>query len=217
MVAGNQTTVETRAKYLVDEHIGEVAEVIGEPESWAKAKSRLFVKKEDELAWALSRDPASDMTLVEAHERAATYGYDRHVRESQSTISRRLREMDRLMLTRPIDRLHTYDFNDDESEFIESDRTAILDDPHYESLKKYTPDVLDMYRSVLARFLVDLRALEIFLDYAVVTPQWCRERFPDLHPDVGLRRHKREGFPEDEPTHLPDSEIDRVPESVHQS
>lgn len=154
------------------------------------------IRKENELIWAWYRDPHTDLTQIEARNRAqGPYGtaheYGRF-NVTQSTLSRKLKKLDDSMLTEPILRLkmHLGDQYEDDKDYS----GGLLDIPGFEARAKHNPESLDMLRTSLARFLIDMHAIGAFRTPVHKTPEWAQERFPDKDPNMGL--HERNSNPE---------------------
>lgn len=195
-----QTKNKTRVDYLVEEVFGPTYDMFDEDEFSGidldpKKQAKDAVRKEDELIWAFYHDPESDVTQIEARDRAQSRDYPDRYNLSQSSISRKMSDLDERMLTHPVERL-----NQEESG-IHDAPGGLLDCPQHDGYKRHAPDVLEKYRESLARTLVDAKALEEFTSGQEVTPEWARERFPDLDPDRGRKYCKREGLVDD-PTDL---------------
>lgn len=143
-----------------------------------RAKRR--VRWEDELIWAHYRDPGTDLTQVEARDRAQRVDYPEKYQIVQSSVSRLVGELDDRVITEPIEQLNVKEPGGADHDL------GLLPHPVAEKLgPRFGADVLDELRESLARFLVDRDALESFARSGEVTPAWARERFPDLDPDVG--------------------------------
>lgn len=132
------------------------------------------VKKEDELIWAWSRDPETDLTQIEARDRAQRHEYGRY-NISQSSLSRKLSKLDETMLTGEVIRLKGY-------------QMYTMDG--YDSLLDTAPSLLDRHRETLARLLCDRDALDRFGGGGERTPEWAQDRFPELDPNIGRERVK---------------------------
>ena len=134
------------------------------------------VVKEDEMIWAWSRDPETDLTQIEARDRAQVTDYGRY-NISQSSLSRKLSKMDDTMIHEEILYL-------DGHQIIET--TA-----GYDAKLNDNPVYLDAMRDLLAKFICDRHALEQFDHGGARTPKWAQDRFPDLDPNLGREAVKR--------------------------
>jgi len=142
------------------------------------AKADKNVRKEDERIWAHYRDPKSDVTQLEARGRAQYVDYPKQYQVSQSTVSRRLSSLDYSMLSEPID-------NEMFAEaMLLSDEVDALD--HHD-----TGHTLEVYRRILARFIVDVEAMRrcMMMDFAA--PQWAASRFEEVSATLGARVQER--------------------------
>lgn len=132
------------------------------------------VRKEDERMWAHYRDPRTDLTQLEARDRAQYVDYPKRYQVSQSTVSRRLSALDYDMLSEPIDVVMFGEA------LLLSDEVDALD--HHD-----TEHVLDTYRRVLARFIVDMEALRRCMVRDHPAPEWAAARFEGLSATLGAR------------------------------
>lgn len=164
--------------------------------------AREVVRREDELIWAFHRDPLTDLTQVEARDRAQSTDYPDRYNLSQSTISRKLSQLDDRMLTEPVDKLNM------EERTSEDALAGILGREELEAYKNNgQKDVLEKYRQSLARMLVDMSALSRFMDGESITPEWARRRFADIDPDSGRDYYLKTGMTNGE-VHPPQSEVE---------
>lgn len=205
------TTNKTRKDYQVERFtrihrtVNEEAddEIYPDPEAAAERMAEELLEKEDEMIWAFHRDPRTDLTQMEARDRAQGDEYPERVNLSQSSVSRKLSKLDRDMLVEPIAHLRMEERDHPE------ELAAFMGPMEYDDRKKLGfTDFLDTYRAVLARFLVDVKALQCFAYGEEVTPEWARERFPELDPDLGRRYYLQTGMTKEE-VHPPTEEIER--------
>lgn len=147
---------------------------------WARENAQKIVERENERMWAHYRDPRSDLTQLEARDRAQREDYPDRYQVSQSSVSRKLSELDEAILTEPVLSLRMKERTHEEQLAGVLGRGTVndLQDHFYD-------DLLDAYRESLARLLVDLVALDTFRNGERQTPAWARERYPDLDPDLG--------------------------------
>jgi hypothetical protein len=149
-------------------------------DSELRERAKRRVRREDELIWAHYRDPETDLTQVQARDRAQRVDYPDEYQIVQSSVSRLVGELDDRIVTEPIEQLNVRDPGGADHDLGLLPRRVV------EKLgPRYGADLLDGLRESLARFLVDRDALESFARSGEVTPRWARERFPDLDPDVG--------------------------------
>lgn len=160
-----------------------------------KEQAAEYLQREDELIWAWSRDPRTDLTQIEARDRAQDYDYGRY-NVSQSTVSRKLNSLDERMLTEPVRRLTPVEPTEDGGR-------ALLDIDAYDAYERYCQDLLEVYQATLARFLCDLHALDAFSSGEERTPAWAQERFPGLDPDLGRTFYRRQGWDDEVQLHPP--------------
>jgi hypothetical protein len=203
-MVGKRDSVD-RADYIFDQVYARVADEHGH-ESQLRDSARGVVEKEDERIWAHYRDPRTDLTQVEARDRAQEFtpvDYPPRANISQATVSRKITALDDRMLTEPLALL---DVREREGEhdvpgFLSRSRLDTLDRGRFDTL-------LDHYREALARFLVDLDALDRFDRSAVPTPAWARARFDDVDPAVGREIGLFDDITPDDEIHAPIDELD---------
>jgi len=147
-------------------------------------RAKKMVRREDELIWAHYRDPQTDVTQIEARDRAQSHDYGRW-NISQSSLSRKLKSLDDTMLTEPIINLNMAFRQVD----LPEHDGGLLDIPGFEFRAKNNPQSLDMLRHSLAQFLADQHAIDTFRKSGKRTPKWAQERFPDADPDMGLKEY----------------------------
>jgi len=150
-----------------------------------EAMAESQVAREDELIWAWSRDPDTDLTQIEARDRAQSHGYASKTiapdygryNISQSSLSRKLKKMDDTMLHGGVILLNGKEF---------------YEEPAFVDYKLHdNPEFVDRQRELLARYLCDLHALSQFDNAAEQTPQWAQDRFPDMDPNLGRQAGRR--------------------------
>jgi hypothetical protein len=165
-----------------------------------------MVEREDERIWAHYRDPKTNITQVEARRRAqmsTIWAYPKRANVSQATLSRKIRDMDDRMLTEPLATLKTRERRS------EDDYVGLLGRSTVEAMHRGRFDaILTHYAEALAAFLVDVHALNMFDRSDKVTPQWARERWPDLDPDVGRELDLFAGWVSEDRVHPPKDEVD---------
>lgn len=209
-----RTTNKTRKNYLVEQVFEPLNESLLESDDVTegmlddpKDRAESYLQTEDERIWAYHRDPRVNLTQMEARDRGQSMDYPERYNLSQSSVSRKLSKLDDDMLTEPISLLPMGERETDDPDVV----VGFLAPGTVDSYKKHGFDqLLDEYRAVLARFIVDLEALSEFSDGENVTPQWARDLFGDLDPDLGRRYYKRAGFVSDESLHPPASETEGV-------
>jgi len=193
---------QTREDYWIQQNLPlyeSIAEKHGtalfdDPEVKAQEEAERTVAREDELIWAFYKDPQSDCTQVQARDRAQEVEYPPKYQLSQSSISRKIKKLDKRMLTEP---LYTLDMKHPD-EYSEDQRVGFLARDTYEKYKRYRfIGLLDAWRSMLATFIVNTQAIKKFADPEVKTPKWAMERFPNLDPDVGRSFARRCGLDAD--------------------
>jgi hypothetical protein len=202
-MVGKRDSVD-RADYIFNEVYARVADEHGH-ESLLRDSAREHVEKEDERIWAHYRDPRTDLTQVEARDRAqelTSVDYPPRANISQATVSRKITALDDRMLT---EQLALLDVREREGEhdvpgFLSRSRLDTLDRGRF-------TDLLDHYREALARFLVDLDALDRFERSDVPTPVWARDRFDDLDPTVGREIGLYDDITPDDEIHPPLDEL----------
>lgn len=182
MPINNTSTQKTRTAYheqntysMIDAHEDADDDAI-RAECTREDMAENRVAREDELIWAWSRDPETDLTQIEARDRAQSTEYGRY-NISQSSLSRKLSKMDDTMLTGGVLLLGGKQF---------------FDGPEYLDGKLHdNPEVVDRQRELLARYLCDQHALEQFDNPSERTPQWAQDRLPDMDPNLGRQSGKR--------------------------
>jgi hypothetical protein len=164
------------------------------------------VEKEDERIWAHYRDPHTNITQLEARRRAQMSSmrtYPKRANISQATLSRKIRDMDDRMLTEPLAILNTRERRE------EGHVVGLLSRDNVEAMHRGRFDaILTHYGEALASFLVDVHALDMFEHSGQVTPQWARERWPDLDPDVGRELGLFNAWTPEDEIHAPKEEVD---------
>lgn len=118
-------------------------------------------KRENERLWAFYR--MCDVTQAEARDRAIRGPYSL----SQSQASRIIRDKDGEMLTGE----------------VESFAGPLA--WHPEDYTHWPKSLKEEYRDVIAQALVQLEALNAFVDGETRTPEWAQAMFPDIDPNVG--------------------------------
>jgi hypothetical protein len=127
-----------------------------------------IIDREDEMIWAWSRDPETDLTQVEARDRAQSHDYGDRYNLTQSSVSRKLSKLDDEMLTEPLATLSTdrgrFDYN------------------AYRRLEKQSPEYIETLRCWLAKTLCDWHALQLLEPSTAggeeghQPPQWALDR-----------------------------------------
>jgi len=199
----------SRVEYLM-ERFEEVFTQFDGDEEWAREYTlhnmEKNVEREDERIWAHYRDPKTNITQVEARRRAqmgTTFPYPKRANVSQATLSRKIRDMDDRMLTEPLAVLNTRERKS------EDDYVGLLPRSEVEAMHRGRFDaILTHYAEALASFLVDVHALDMFERSDKVTPQWARERWPDLDPDVGRELGLFDDWTPEDEIHPPKDEVD---------
>lgn len=184
MPLNNSRTKKTRQKYHELNTYNHVDTREEAPESHAEegltreGLAKKKVAKEDELIWAWSRDPQSDLTQIEARDRAQSdlFDYGRY-NISQSSVSRKLSKMDDTMFYEGILSLEGWQIFDNER--------------IYEGKLNDNPVFLDAMRDMIAKFLCDRFTLYRFDHGGKQTPQWAQDRFPDMDPNLGRKATER--------------------------
>lgn len=171
----------TRQDYVYEHVFGRLVGTVDRvTEDRAKEMAAETIAREDERIWAWYRDPLSDLTQTEARDRAQTHEYGRY-NISQSSLSRKLSKLDETMFTGEIS---IGNGDGDISLFTEEWYDAV----------DTTPDLQELYKETLARFLCDLQALDELEDAESPTPEWVADRFPDADPNLGRKLGKRMGY-----------------------
>lgn len=180
--ASSETT--TRRDYhreqLFEIYCDTLADTLSEEEAAERAKrgANEQVRKEDERLWAHYWDPLTETTQLDARGRAQRVDYPSRYQVSQSTISRRLSSLDYDMLTQPVETLGMSE--------------PLLAEAQVDDLDTYEFEhILDVYRRVLARFMVDFLALGKCMNEAE-TPGWAADRFEDVSPTVGRELYSQQ-------------------------
>lgn len=158
----------------------------------AEGMAESALRTENTLIWAWYRDPETSLTQLEARERAqGKFGAGRpkdygRFNISQSSISRLINRLDDRVLLEP---LQVEPFNRSETredyEGHECLDGGVCDRPGHELKAKHAPELLDARRSVIARSIIDWRALKAFERADYRTPDWALDRF-DIDPNTGL-------------------------------
>mgnify|MGYP006983207585 FL=1 len=154
-------------------------------EEWARDSAESTVTREDELIWAWYRDPKTDLTQVEARDRAH-HGrrYPQKYQIGQSSVSRKIGRLDDNMLTEPLLQLSMEQVPEDARD--EHDTAALLSRHDFQELKRWRfIAYLDAWRESLARFMCDMHALNLFFSGEEKTPEWAMQRFSELDPNLG--------------------------------
>lgn len=160
----------------------------------AEQMAQKAVRRENERIWAHYRDPETDITQIEARDRAQKRDYGRW-NISQSSLSRKIKSLDDTILTEPILNL-SMGFRQPETD---DHNGGLLDLAGFEFRAKHNPESLDMLRESLARLLVDRHAIDAFRHVEQRTPEWAQERFPDADPDMALREYEVRPDPHADP------------------
>jgi len=149
-------------------------------EEWARDSAESTVTREDELIWAWYRDPKTDLTQVEARDRAQ-HGrrYPQKYQIGQSSVSRKIGRLDDNMLTEPLLQLSMEQVPEDDRD--EHDTAALLSRHDFQELKRWRfIAYLDAWRESLARFMCDMHALNRYngedISYSVATTQTSKIR-----------------------------------------
>lgn len=158
-------------------------------EAWVRQTAERFVEQENEKIWAFYNDPETDLTQLEARDRAQTFDYPGRYQVSQSSVSRKLSQLDDAMITEAVRLLNMEErsHEDEAVGLVGRDTLRQLQDHMF-------AEAVEAYRETLARFLVDLEALGRFRDGERETPAWARERFPELDPDLGRDLYLDAGY-----------------------
>jgi len=198
----------SRVEYLKDK-FGDIWKASDNPELSKEIGTEMMernVEMEDERIWAHYRDPHTNITQLEARRRAQMSSmapYPKRANVSQATLSRKIRDMDDRMLTEPLATLKTRERRS------EDDYVGLLGRSTVEAMHRGRFDaILTHYAEALAAFLVDVHALNMFDRSDKVTPQWARERWPDLDPDVGRELDLFAGWVSEDRVHPPKDEVD---------
>ena len=181
----------TRTDYHVEQILQffESADVKNAEER-AKRNAAEQVNKEDERIWAWYRDSRSNLTQKQARDRAQTTDYPSKYQLTQSSISRKISKLDDAMLTQPVSHLNM----EEPDEWSEDERVGLFAQQEYEQFKQYRlTALLDCWRSLLATFIIDKAALNVFSDGEQPTPEWAQDRFPAIDPNIGRELYKKKG------------------------
>lgn len=194
-----------RGDYIFEQVYARVADEHGHKSDF-RDTARKHVEQEDERIWAHYRDPRTDLTQVEARDRAqevSVVNYPPRANISQATVSRRITDLDDRMLTEPLALLDVRERKGehDVPGFLAREQVDTLDRGRFTAL-------LDHYRRALARFLVDLDALARFKRTNTPTPAWACDRFDDLDPGVGREIGLYDDITPDDEIHPPLDELD---------
>jgi hypothetical protein len=184
VMVGRRDSVD-RVDYTIEQIFVRSRDEQGDVPDHVREHARELVEKEDERMWAHYRDPRTDLTQTEARDRAQSVNfvdYPPRANISQATVSRRISRLDDRVLTEPLALLNVREREHPEGApgLLSRGRFDALDRGRFD-------DLLDQYREALARFLVDLDALDRFKRTNEPTPAWARARFDDLDPAVGRR------------------------------
>jgi len=182
MPVNNSTTQKTRAAYheqnvyqYADPH-EEADDATIKADCTREALAENRVAREDELIWAWHRDPQTDLTQIEARDRAQSTEYGRY-NISQSSLSRKLKKMDETMLHGGI--------------LLLGGKQFYSEAQYYDAKLQDNPEFVDKQRELLATFLCDMDALSEFDNPSEQTPQWAQDRFPDMDPNLGRQSGQR--------------------------
>lgn len=167
-------------------------------EKWAKRALR----RENTVIWAWYRDPETDLTQLEARDRAqGQYGFGTprdygQFNISQSSLSRLIKRVDDEILTEPI---NTSPFSRKQTAVdYESDKDTdggVLDTLGHEFYAKNAPEVMDAMRETIARTIVDWITIQAFTSADHRTPDWAQDRF-DMDPNLGLQLREQRKRPD---------------------
>jgi|APHM01.1.fsa_nt_gi hypothetical protein len=152
-----------------------------------KETQQRLIDEENERIWAHYHDPETNLTQLEARDRAQKKRYPPAYQVSQSTVSRIINTLDDEMLTQPlltID-MEEPDFDDERSGLLHPDMKRVLEEKRCES-------VCNAWRSTIAAMICDMHALRAFT-YDEETPAWAHDRFPSVQSGVGDRIHDEHG------------------------
>lgn len=163
----------TRKQYLKREVLEPiVADIDAYGDDWVDDNAEETLAREDERIWAWARDPKTDLTQVEARDRAQSHKYGRH-NLSQSSVSRKVNQLDEEILTEPVLVLEL------ESSLVEYEQL--------QNQERHAPELADAWRAWLARTICDYHALSIAGDWSADTPDWARERLPGVEDNTTER------------------------------
>jgi hypothetical protein len=156
----------TRKQYLKQDFLGPlVADVDAYGDDWVEERATELLAEEHERIWAWAPDPETDLTQLEARDRAQSVDYGRH-NLSQSSVSRKLSSLDEEMLVEP--------------SLVLGREEPIVEHDVYQKWDQYAPAYVDAWRQVLARTICDFHALREAEDWESDTPDWAVERVPGL-------------------------------------
>jgi hypothetical protein len=183
----NKLNNETREDYHFEEMLPAVMGVMDDEEQaekHARQNAERLVNREDERIWAWYRDPVSNLTQIEARNRAQERRYPDKYQIKQSSISRKIGRLDDEVLTEPLFQLNMEQVDEDNRD--EHQRAGFLARKEHQDLKRYRfVAYLDSMRTSLARFICDMHALQLFSSGERKTPEWAMERFEKLDPNIG--------------------------------
>jgi hypothetical protein len=180
---------ETREDYQFEQLRPASSSDIGE--EWARETAEKTVAREDELIWAWYRDPKTDLTQVEARDRAQ-HGrrYPQKYQIGQSSVSRKIGRLDDNMLTEPLLQLNMEQVPEDDRD--EHDTVGFLARYEFQQLKRWRfIAFLDAWRESIARFICDMHSLSLFFTAEQKTPEWAMQRFSELDPNIGREFYDR--------------------------
>lgn len=124
----------------LEDKLGDIVERTDEYDFFAELLAR-----EDERIWAWYRDPETDLTQIEARDRAQNQDYGDRYNLTQSSVSRKIQQLDEEMLTNPVAELNT-------------DKPLFQYDP-YRELEKQYPAYTEACRRWLAKTICDFLAV----------------------------------------------------------
>jgi len=158
----------TRCEYLAD-HYSDLKERFKQIHDNPEIRFQEWVQQqkanEDERMWAWYNQPEERLTQYDAYERARRVSYPEKYLLSQPSVSRALSGVDERILV--------------EGANTVEQPTGLLTKDEYLSLDNNAPELLDAYRTSLARFVADMDALETI--YANEdAPEWATDRFDEL-------------------------------------
>jgi hypothetical protein len=153
-------------------------------EQRAEQSAERLVATEDELIWAWYRDPKSNLTQIEARDRAQSRRYPEKYQIGQSAVSRKIGRLDDDVLTEPLFQLNMEQIPEDDRD--EHTEAGLMSRRQYQDLKRWRfIAYLDSMRESLAKFLCDMHALSVFFSGETKTPEWAMQRFSSLNPNIG--------------------------------
>jgi|APHM01.1.fsa_nt_gi hypothetical protein len=188
---------ETREDYHFEQRLPLIAEIFDMNKEAAEKRARdsaeRKVDKEDELIWAWYRDPQTNLTQLEARDRAQSTRYPEKYQLGQSAVSRKIGRLDNDVLTEPLFHLSMEQIAEDDRN--ENERVGFLPRREYQDLKRWRfTGYLDALRQSLAKFMCDMHALSTFSDGEIRTPEWAVERFSELNPNIGRELYTKMDF-----------------------